>query len=532
MGVTQVGGPAKGAKAGLVQAGPETDKNSVKCLRNSLIWALIPLFCVPAKSEAKAQVGVGRTKSPIIFVDPKHETTIPVYALDSKGRLSKEPVTALIPGDFASLKEVRKKDGLFIIRAKDETGADIDLALDPKTFSDKDQQTAVWQAAPNARVIKIGGDSPSKGLQSAGLDSAVCPVDESMCRTYQPGDEIDVEDAALALTTEGENPKLKWRNYYKTKDGWWVDSDNTSRVDPIWSAKEDSPDCDPQKTAPIDKEQRNDLEAVADGAQRAANESQLETVLKHVGDCHPHKTTGDYHNDLIKGMAEKKVPPLTKEERQADGSVAAVPATRADWVSIDLLARTLYGEMASCFGKGIQYPETVAKVILNRVDFNKDNPKLGTRFIAPSESGIRNDITNAVFKSKQFAVWNRTDPARRMAMCPPSKEDENFWAGHKPTDEEKKIWREAVRIASESVLSGESFRRRTKDLKALYYTSNFELSETHFTPITNATIGGKAMPLSRCVQLWSAKDLKKWAPEYGEIFHPFFHQALYRIVGN
>ncbi|HRO67292.1 MAG TPA: cell wall hydrolase [Pseudobdellovibrionaceae bacterium] len=503
----------------------------MKSLRKSLIWALIPTFCLPSSAWAEVNVGVGVKKSPVIFVDPKHDTTIPVYALDAKGRLSKEPVTALIPGDFASLKEIRKKDGVFIIRAKDETGADIDLALDPKTLG-KEEKSAVWQAAPNARVIKIGGDSSSRGVQTAGLDSAVCHVDESMCRSFEPGQDIEVEDAVLAFTTEGENPKLKWRNYYKTKDGWWVDSDNTRRVDAIWSMKDDGEECEPTSTDPVNRERRKEIEDVIDGIQKQAGQDQLETVLRHVGDCHPYKTTGDYHNDLIKGMAVKPVPALTKEERQADGSVAAVPATRADWVSIDLMARTLYGEMASCFGKGIQYPETVAKVILNRVDFNKDKPKLGTRFLSPSDSGIRNDITKVIFKDRQFSVWNRTDQARRMAMCPPSKDDENFWAGHKPTDPEKKIWREAVRIASEAVLNGESFRRRTKDLKALYYTSNFELSKSDYKPITNATIGGKAMPLSRCVQLWSAKDLKKWAPEYGRMFHPFFRQALYQVVGN
>lgn len=472
-------------------------------------------------------------KSQVLFIDPKFENTVPVYGVDKNGKISKE-VTSLLPGDFASLKETRKINGKtwFVIKAKDASGKDIELAIDSKSVNYPDN-SVLYIAPENARKIKATGDGTSLTTDTPGLDSEACAVAKSaggdICREVSTGDDIQVEDAVLALTTDGESPKLKWRNYVKGKDGYWIDTENTSRVDESFSSF-DTPtkgveDCDPK--TPFDN-----LPDLAEETAAVGSEQQLESILKYVGECHETKTTGDYHSTIVNGVAKKKVPLMYKEMKQEDGSVQVVHANRADWVAIDVLARTLYGEMASCFRKGQQYPESVAKVVLNRVDFKNAKPAPGKRFIDPkSKTEHRNDITNAVFKDYQFSVWNREDAARRMAMCPPSSADKNFWKGSKPDEVEQKIWKEAVRIASKAVLQGESFRKKNKDLKALYYTSNFELPKQHYKPITNASIGGKKIPMSRCVQLWTEKKLKEDYPEYGDIFHPLFQKALRSVAG-
>lgn len=487
----------------------------------SILGLSLPLGALEVRPE----------RTPLVFIDPKFGSPVPVYRLDPRGRPQGEPVTSLIPGEMMNLKEVRQ-DGWYVIRGQDLNGEAIDLAIDPKSVEVPGVGPALYRAAPNSRRITVGGQGPSVTTKTPALDPTVCQLDASLCSDVLPKDGIEVQDAVLALTLDSQSAKPRWQQFYKSQDGWWVESDATERVDASWSNIEDPKECDEAKPpGPLNSDQQGQMSDVAQAALQNANESQVETVLQHIGDCHS-MDTRNYHDKIISTTAGKRLPPLTKEQRGANGQIEAVPATRADWVSIDILARTMYGEMASCFAKGTQYPETVAKVILNRVDFNQAHPRLGTRFLESDRGGgIRSDITNVIFKDKQFSVWNRDDAARRMAMCPPSSADRNYWKGSPPNQLEQDIWKEATRIATEAVLSGESFRARTADLKALYYTSNFELSAKHYDPITNGRINGRPVPLSRCVQLWGAKDLKQWAPDFGGLFHPWLQELLHETAG-
>lgn len=493
---------------------------------------LISIFIVALIANG-AGIAFAASSKDLAFIDPKHDATIPVYQMDENGRRIKTPITELIPGDFFSIKQVRK-DGWYVIRGKNIDGTEMDLLVDPATVKNKDGVHLAYTAARNARKIRINADK-ADGTNEPGLDTAVCDIDPGHCFQFGGGDEIEVEDAVLTLTTNG-SMKPKWRNYYRARgpnsqEPWWTDSDDTSRVDGSWSVLEDpkeqkEKDCPPNGTEPLDQKQANNLEATIDRTVKTAGVSMAETAHEFLGSCLP--MTGDYHNNVVRTIANKKTPTLAKQIRAADGSVQVVPTTTADWVSMDALARTLYAEMAGCFSKGSQYPEAVAKVITNRVDFAKKYPKMGARFLQQKDNEIRGDITNIVFKDKQFAVWSRGDAARQMAMCPPVSSDKDFWAGRKPPANELKIWKEAVRIASEVVLTGESFRKRTSDMKALYYTSNFELSKADYKPIQNATIGGKAVPMSRCVQLWTAKDIAAAIPGHSRFFHPLIQKALFQ----
>ncbi|KYG66424.1 hypothetical protein AZI86_05080 [Bdellovibrio bacteriovorus] len=480
------------------------------------------------------QVFAAKTKSQLVFIEPKLERTVPVYAVDKNGNAGEE-ITSLYPGDFATLKEMRTmKDGKkwFIIKGKDQKGKDIEFALDPQSL-DHDpgnpENSKIFVAAQNARKIKKTGEGDSIATATPGDDDHItCLINES-CKPINPGEDIEVDEAVLALTSEGES-KLKWRNYYKNKEGRWINAEETSRVSDFYSSMDEGdPNCEANKP----KDQEQELLDVAAASADVGSEQQLELIMKNVGDCHKNMD-GKYHDRIVESVATKKLAVMYKERKMEDGSIQIVHATRADWVAIDVLARTLYGEMASCFKKGKQYPETVAKVILNRVDF-KNQTNLGSRFIASDgdESNLdyRNDITNAAFKSYQFSVWNREDPARRMAMCPPSSADKPFWKGSLPGAEEQQIWKDAVRIASKAVLQGETFRKKTKDLTALYYTSNMQLSKKDYKEVPNGSIGGKKLPMSRCIQLWKEKKLAASHPDYG-IFHPFFEQALLPIAGN
>lgn len=475
--------------------------------------------------------GQAVAKSQLLFIEPKLDRTVPVYSVDKNGNPDKE-ITSLYPGDFATLKEMRKmKDGKnwFVIKAKDASGKDIEVALDPKSLDhdpENPENSKIWIAAPNARQIKKTGELPALSTPEPGMDHEVCSMGIA-CKTVSPGDDIEVDDAVLALSSEGES-KFKWRNYYRTKEGQWINAEETSRVSEIFSnLVPGDPNCSTNKP----QDPLGDLAATASATSELGTDEQLEVIMKNIGDCHE-KMDGNYHQRVINKVATKPLAPIFKERKMEDGSTQIVNATRADWVAMDVLARTLYGEMASCFRKGKQYPEAVAKVILNRVDF-KNETNLGARFISSdgddSNLDYRNDITNVAFKSYQFSVWNREDPARRMAMCPPSRADQKFWKGSLPGKEEQQIWKDAVRIAARAVLQGQSFRKKTEDLTALYYTSNMELSKKDYAEISNASIGGTKLPMSRCVQLWREKKLAQSHPEYG-LFHPLFKPFITALI--
>lgn len=452
--------------------------------------------------------------------------------MDKNGKAGKE-ITSLYPGDFVSLKEMRTMDDgkqWFVIRAKNEAGRDIELALDPKSLDydiENPEKSKIWIAAPNARRIKKVGEDASTTTPEPGMDAAACAWAD--CKQLHNGADIEVKDAVLALTSEGRSD-FKWRSYYKNKDGQWINSQETSRVDEIFSNMDYASDPNCKTNKPQDP--TKDIPDSANGIAEVGSEQQLDTVLQHIGDCH--EMGGNYHERVISTTAKKPLAVMYKEKKMPDGSTQIVHATRADWVAIDVLARTLYGEAADCFKKGLHYPESIAKVVLNRVDF-KNGTELGKRFISSDgdESNLdhRNDITNAIFKDRQFSIWNRNEAARRMVMCPPSKADKPFWTGHLPGANEQKIWRNAVRIASQAVLQGETFRKRTGDLKALYYTNGFKLSEKSYTEMPYGFIGGKKIPISGCVQFWKEKDLAVTHPQWG-IFHPFFGQALLPLAGN
>lgn len=482
--------------------------------RNFLLTALILTWGLQALAS----------KERLLFVDPKAEASVPVY--DASGA----QVTHILPGEMITLKG-RRPDGWYIVKARGADGKELEFFIDPKTLNDDQGRPLAAYTAPNARTIKLGDGREGSvlGIDEPGMDPVICAFgDGEKCVKQTPGSEIEVEEAILTIQVDPTSSKPRWTNYYRAK-GHWYESDDTRNVDPSWSLRDDLPlDCDPAPSviAPDDRQALDDLLATLEETGKAGAESQLEQVLSVVGACESMETT-DYKKAIVDKLSRRSLPPLIKEHRTSSGLQSA-PATKADWVSIDVMARTLYAEMASCFKHGAHYPEAVAKIAVNRVDFASD-PQTKLRaslFIDTRDSNpLHSPLTKVFFRKGQFSVWNKDDPARRMTMCPPSNASKNFWAGHPPTPEETKIWREAVRIATEAVLSGSSFRRRTKDMTSVYYNVNQDLSGQGYKRVRGASVGGDSLSRGRCIQVWNHPDVK-WRPTVAATYSEIFVGAL------
>jgi len=266
------------------------------------------------------------------------------------------------------------------------------------------------------------------------------------------------------------------------------------------------------------------LSEVTKAVENAAITNAADTLQDSVGQCamkNPPKTKNDLspnqmNYDLFALPLVNKAPlPIIERE---DGKLM----TRADLINIDAMARTLYAEIASCFKKGLHYPMTVARVMLNRVD----NARYRTQFVDDPHSAKKPDLAKVATKPSQFQVWmnehtyyvkdkngkvlkdknkkpivDRTvvNPSLITALCPPRDEYQKLLTGKKPIPQEVSIWRNAVRIATEATLQPKRFKKRTVQVTQSHYSSNMD----HFFGMSRKypAIENRKIE-SGCVQVW------------------------------
>lgn len=172
---------------------------------------------------------------------------------------------------------------------------------------------------------------------------------------------------------------------------------------------------------------------------------------------------------------------------------------RDDLISIDALARTLYGEMGACFKKGPQYPMAVALVAVNRAKKNADEFIRG-----PHDSKQKSDLAKVVTSPSQFNVWMNTgaNPSPlAQALCPPAEKGSLIYNGTMPSNEQLGFWNLAVKISTEAVLFSDHLKKRAPGFDWKYYTSSIGRNAS-FSEVRNQKISGRALEKPECVRLW------------------------------
>lgn len=205
--------------------------------------------------------------------------------------------------------------------------------------------------------------------------------------------------------------------------------------------------------------------------------------------------------------------------------------SRDDLINIDVVARSIYGEMANCFDKGLQYPMAIAKVALNRSDFidehvkscepkNSEGPRINDPFGVFATRGDegRPTLSRVLTAKDQFSVWNPTYSGKvnhslDQVLCPPSGiGNDGYWKRTKAggivqiPNFEKKIWEQTLKIATEAVLFRESFQQKTKNVSEFFYTSGIP-SFMGLSRVTKS-VSGKKISNGNCVNLFSTNGEK------------------------
>lgn len=205
------------------------------------------------------------------------------------------------------------------------------------------------------------------------------------------------------------------------------------------------------------------------------------------------------YETLIKSKLEenysgKNTPKILNEDNK--------PMTTDNLIEIDALARTLYGEMAICYRKGLQYPMTVARIIMNRAE----NKSRRSEFTDPPHEESTPDIVKVCTTPSQFNVWYKQIEGSKNntlhhGLCPPQHEDKPYWNGKKASKYEADIWKNSVRIATEAILYPTKFKKRTTDVDGYHYTSGmgkfYKMKQDR-----SVTIEGHAVDNSACLEIW------------------------------
>lgn len=460
-------------------------------------------------------ISFAQTKKNIAYVNPNMDTPIAVVGKDKK-----KVVTRLLPGQMVTIEETTP-DGWIRIKANDQSGNPTELYLEKKASEVGPNGANMSIASPEdlKQFTEFDEETTADLYKRPGGNKIECLIEG--CTTISSGKGAVIEETVLQLSIDENTAKPKWQNYYKINKGWINDQFMTSIEKESPAPKNEI--CDPNDPkSPVDKNTLNDFKNIQTKTSELATNLQLPKVLEHVGECRPFTQEWNRYEKKIAPIMEQKFKagtlPKLKKEVLKDGKLVTTDAKLEDWVAIDVMARTLYGEMASCFSKGEQYPKTVAKLIANRAEFAEEpqNAKRKSLFVSSSNTEAKSSLTNVMLMKFQFSMWNPTDRAGIVAMCPPVSENAPYMMGNKkPNKNEVSVWEKAVKIASDVVLRGPTFKAATQDMKSLYYTSNLDeekFSARGFHLQKNTTIGGQQIKNSSCLQVWKAKDVD-WKPK-------------------
>lgn len=181
-------------------------------------------------------------------------------------------------------------------------------------------------------------------------------------------------------------------------------------------------------------------------------------------------------------------------------------ATDQQLYEIDVLARTLFGEMRSCNEQSPVYYKAVARVLLNRAAIVKSEgftpPFVNQKSKSAKTSSDEHQLMADVASSRlQISSWNSKDPNIRVNLCP----------GLETASEEgKDAWTNAVRVAADVVLHKEKFLKETKEITHTHYTSGMIPSwSKQKKRQVSFKIDGKTYSNSNCLILWADGFNKK-----------------------
>ena len=205
--------------------------------------------------------------------------------------------------------------------------------------------------------------------------------------------------------------------------------------------------------------------------------------------------------DFIKG----DLPDVRKEDH--------TKATMADFLAVDVVARTLFSEVGTQPSCGIRYIAALGRVLINRADAVAGDESKRHLWARPGTNDIGHILADVVLSPRQFQVWRPKSAANLTAMCPATQLSQKYATRDKNGNKvssgiaSNNAWSDCVSVAAYMVFRDRQFREITSGMDAVNYTSGTKEGvsrpKNNYQPL-NVKMRGEALPNDpKCMQFWN-----------------------------
>ncbi len=394
-------------------------------------------------------------------------------------------------------------------------------------IEDDDQPISVFKTpGQNWKHCKREIDKVTKKEKC--VDAVGWPDRDSTLRVVGPSKKFKSRDPLTDELILEEYSEIEFNYRRKGADGKMYSQKGIGYIESFYLSKKPTSgfysaknskkeDCPPGKNS---QSQLKDIETkfkdLTKSVENLSIAQKADALSARVGFC-PLKPPTQFPSDLPQGSVYDAliVPQLMSEKPPAIRDEAGQPITKKDVVAIDALARTMYGEMARCYRKGLQYPMAVARIAVNRAETKRRHQE----FIKPPQKDDKPDLAKVTTSASQFSMWRKTkglpgskkpNEPLHQALCPPIQKNKPFWKSQQAPAMESDIWKNTVRIATEAVLHPIQFKKRTAQIDGFFYTSDLahlktsEKVKPFFRKMNREypSIEGKELSDGKCVEVW------------------------------
>lgn len=401
--------------------------------------------------------------------------------------------------------------------------------------------------------VRVRAGSTALLFNQPGMTEAACQDAANPCVAQLSGSQ-QLQITGTRLVRYLDNGREHTANFYEVSTvpgvgrrpvSGWINSSFVA-VDGAPEAarpRPDEPPC-PPPGAPVPPQASADIAALAQATSRTSTESLnriADGLAPQIGVC----LLSDEQRANPNAVPQIVMPSRTNGGTQGPGTVytthlrphwenrrlatpvngpSGQPLTSTELESIDILARTLYGEIgnSSCGGENPQYYTAVAAITLNRIGEIQRDSRLRSPMAAQIPRTEVPTTTDLVLSPMQYSIWNpmmsqaiprspnrpRDQPRSRMVpnrglrtvLCPPSNPSNRGYRNNVPVPAELRSWREAVRAATAAVLASDQLRART-NISVPYYTSTVAMASP-FEEVVGQRADGLPLNDPNCLRFW------------------------------
>jgi hypothetical protein len=216
-----------------------------------------------------------------------------------------------------------------------------------------------------------------------------------------------------------------------------------------------------------------------------------------------------YSKDELKEFKTKYFATNTKAIGAKTGFVPStasrsIQPTAEQLFEMDMLARTLFGEMRNCSHQSPDFYRIITRVILNRVEIIKNDGYVKP-FVSPQSPHAKPNppehiiLADVLSQPKQISSWNTDDKNDRniyINLCPDRETKQP-----RTSERSKRAWKYAVTAAWEAVMNRKQFLADTAAITHTHYTSGMVPWWTERRKGDVLTIDGRRAS-ERCLILW------------------------------